>query len=229
MHQTAFIITSVKLDSPDAQPTDAQLHQAARQAITIARKAQTDPEGTDYESFALGSRQFRFIQGEHRTNSEQFNHLTGNWPNMSHEVMSQIREPDLSDAGIAAIPMVVLHNSWNTARRLVSLALENPGTKAHCHHDRVVIYPQILLDPYGIVGNCITLPDENVFGETNADLINGNAVKATVYTANRDPGYAYFLAQRPMRNLEQAMFECDYIRHLTKFDEHIVLEADWNM
>ena len=47
MHKTAFIITSVTLDSPCATPTDEQLRLAAREAIIIARNAQTDPDGTD--------------------------------------------------------------------------------------------------------------------------------------------------------------------------------------
>ena len=47
MHKTAFIITSVKLDSPDAQPTVEQLRAAAKETIVIARDAHTDPEGTE--------------------------------------------------------------------------------------------------------------------------------------------------------------------------------------
>ena len=230
MHTTAFIITSVRLGDRDADPTDEQLRQAAREAIVTAKQAQTSPDGTDYESFSLGCRQFRFIQGEHRTNSQLFAPApTNQWPETTHQVMSQIHEPDLSDEGIDAIPMDVLRNSWNTAHRLVGLALENSGARREHPDQRTIIYPQILLSPDGIVGQCITFPGENVFGETDQDLVNRRAVKAMDYTNAREPGGAYFLAQYPLRRLAQAQFECDYIRAMAEYDDHIVLEADWNM
>ena len=52
MHTTAFIITNVTL-SDGQQPTNDMLREAARQAITFSKAAQTEPEGTDFESFAL--------------------------------------------------------------------------------------------------------------------------------------------------------------------------------
>ena len=142
--------------------------------------------------------------------------------------MSQVRPPDLSEAGITAIPDDVLRNSWNTGHRLVSLAIENPEARPEYPGARVTIFPDILLDPNGIVGHCVTYPDDNVFGDKHQDLVEGNAIKATAYS-NRAIGFAFHLAQQPLRALAKAKFECEYIRHLTKFGNHIVLEADWNM
>ena len=174
MHSTAFIITSVTLDSPaDAEPTDDQLRQAAKEAIVIAKDAQTDPEGIDYESFAIGCRQHRFIQGQALNNGRYFGLLPEReWPETSYEVMSQIREPDLSDQGIAAIPTEILRNCWNSGHNLVRLALKNWDTPKKYPGDHGLIYPDLLLRPDGIMGHCVGFPDENVLGETHQEPID---------------------------------------------------------
>lgn len=231
MHQTAFIITDVRLTDNSYTPTLAQLRRAAAQAITIARDAQNgQPDGTDFESFSIGSRCYRFIQGDYRTNRQQFGHLPyQSWPDMSHQVMSQIREPDLTAAGIARIPEEVLDNCWNTAHNLVSLGLENPASHGTPYPEMGLIYPQVLLDPDGIVAHCLNFPDENVFGETDQQMSYGITTKASTYIAEPDSAQAHHRAKQPISRLRVAQFQIDYLRHLSQYDTNIVIEADWNM
>ena len=231
MHRTAFIITSEQFTNSTQPPSEEQLRRAAREAIVIAKKAQTgDENGTDYESFGIGCRQNRFIQGEFRTNSVQFGHPPDHqWPETIHEVMSQIHEPDLSDEGIAAIPLDVLRNCWNLSQNLVTLALENRAAFGTGHPERGLIYPDILLTPEGIAGEAMTFPNQDVFGNTDDELVEGKDLTATQYLDNRHRGSAYFGAQYPVIELTKAAFRCDYIRKMAQYHDHIVLEADWNM
>ena len=255
MHTTAFIITNVTL-SDGQQPTNDMLREAARQAITFSKAAQTEPEGTDFESFALGSRRHKYIQGNSATNrqflptseeldsaierlrllsqttlpsevrDQQFSHLPEHeWPELTHEVMSQIREPDLSPEAINAIPLEVLRNSWNSGRNLVKLALSNRPTQGQRMED-ALIFPELLLDESGILGECVTFPDYDVFGDSTQRLIKEGKVLEYLES---DPGSAFFTAQQPLRRLAKAKFHCKYIRIMAQHNDRLVLESDWNM
>ena len=228
MHTTAFSITNVML-TEDQDPTDEMLREAAKQAITFAKAAQNgDQNGTDYESFALGNRRHRFIQGNALNNRETFAGLDDReWPNLQHPVMSQIREPDLSPEAIAAIPIEILRKSWNSGRDLVRLALRNqpvPGKNM----DDTLIFPDLLVSEAGVLGECITFPDEDVFGDSAFDLARGNSMTMSQYIAG-DPGSAFHATQSPLRRLAKAQFHCEYIRLMDRHNDRLVLEADWNM
>ena len=226
MHQTAFIITDVKLPTSRHKPSESQLRKAAGHAILAAWKAQQDPEGTDFESFSLGSRQYHFIQGQFRANSDQFGTLPHHrWPQMSHHVMSGGREPDLSDEAIEAIPLFVLRNIWNTGKNLIELGLENEAARGTGRPDRGLIYPDLLLNSNGILAHCVGVPDQDVFG--NTPRREGNIAEKYVAPESRD--MAFQLACEPIRRLERAQFQADYLRHLVRYEKHVVLEADWDM
>lgn len=229
MHKTAFIITDVRLGSNSDQPTESQLRKAAGHAILTSWQAQTDPAGTDFESFALGNRQYRFIQGEFRTNSEQFRPLpTKSWPEMSYHIMSEGKEPDLSDEALQAIPLDILENSWNTAHNLVSLGLENPPAHGTGHPNAGLIYPDLLLNSSGILAHCVGYQDRDTFGKKEKDPREGQNC-AEKYLPTKSSQMAFYLACEPIRRLEKAQFQVGYLRHLIQYDNHIVLEADWNM
>lgn len=230
MRTTAFIITDVRLPERNAEPTDAQLRKAASQAIIAARKAQGSPDSTGYESFAIGSRQFRFIQGEFRTNLEQFGHLPEqDWPETCYSVMSQISEPDLTEDGLNGIPSAILRNSWNSARNLVALGLENRAAWGTGHPNRGLIYPDILLNTDGIIAHCLGWPDENVFGESDRQMDCGQAHRAKTYLPMDNIVQAHHVAKEPLRRLAKVQFQIEYLRTMSRYDTHIVLEADWNM
>ena len=235
MHKTAFIITNVRLNSPDESPTESQLRKAASQAILTAWKAQTYHVETNFEGFSIGNRQHRFIKGEFRTNSKQFRNLVHqNWPELSYHVMSEGKGPVSIDseyeyAAARDMPMDILDNSWNTGYNLVSLALENRASHGTQHSQHGLIYPDVLLNTGGIVSHSLGYPTLNIFGETDEEYSAGESRRAHHYLPHLDPAQAHFSAMSPINRILRATFEADYVREMAKYDDHIVLEADWNM
>ena len=226
MHKTAFVITDVKVPTSRHHPSDSALRRAAGQAIQAAREVQADSAQPNYDTFSLGSRQYHFIQGQFRTNAEQFGTIPHHrWPVMSHQVMSGNQEPDLSEDAVAAIPLGVLRNCWNTGRNLIELGLENADARGTGHPERGLIYPDLLLNANGIVAHCVGYPDQDVFGGTGTP--QGTVAEKYVTPESRD--MAHHLACEPLRALQRAEFRIKYLRHLVQYECHIVLEADWNM
>ena len=229
MHKTAFIITDVRLASGHSQPTPSQLRKAAGQAINVSWKTQGKCDDTDFETFSIGNRQYRFIQGNFRTNSEQFHHQDPReWPQMSHHIMSEGQPPELDDQALNAIPLEILQNSWNTTHNLVTLALQNTAARGASHPTRGLIYPDLLLNTDRILDHCVGYPNLDVFGKPPSSE-GPNADFAEKYLPAEQRPHAFHLACEPIHRLEKARFQAEYLRYLMRYNYHIVLEADWNM
>ena len=237
MHKTAFIVTDVRVRTPDDKPTESMLRKAVGHAILAAWHAQKEGQQTNFEGFAIGNRQYGFIKGQFRTNQEQFGHLDRReWPEMEYHVMSQGKPPQTSDTGdgevitaTAEIPMEILDNCWNTAHNLVSLALQNRAAHGTGHPNRGLIYPDILINTDQILAHSLNHSDVNALGETDQQFATGESRMASRYLPHEEAGQAHFLTMGPIYRLERAQFELDYVKELSKYDNHIVLGADWNM
>ena len=224
MHTTAFIITDVQLPDGHREPDDQMLYQAAHQAISYAKLGnRTSPE-TEFDTFSIGSRQRQYIQGEFRTNLEQFGSREyGAWPQLSTQVMSQ-QQPE----PIAAnhIPIDILRNCWNTTDRLIALALENPAAHGLVHHDHGLIYPDVLVTMNGVSAHSVSFPDHSdVFDLSPSD----GDTDAKRYLPGQDAATAHHLACGPIRRLARAQFHIQYLNALRAQRHHIVIEADWNL
>ena len=237
MHKTAFIVTDVRLTTPDDKPTASMLRRAVGHAILAAWHAQKEGQQTNFEGFSIGSRQYKFIKGQFLTNQEQFGHLDHDeWPETKYHVMSESKGPhteETSDgevfAAVARIPMEILDNCWNTAHNLVSLALQNSAAHGAGHPNRGLIYPDILLNTDRILAHSLHHPDVNALGETDQQFMTGESRRANRYLPHEEASQAHFLAMGPLYRLERAQFELDYVQEISKYNNHIVLEADWNM
>ena len=215
-HYAAFVITSETAGLSGGQPTPEQLRRAAAQAEAAIMKllAETPEDSSAYpESIAVGCRQYRFIQGNLRTNSEHFGvNAPVNLDDSTFEIWSQRHGPK---APADQAPDKVISISWNCTEKLVKLALES-------HQRPRPLYPQLLITPDGQLQHQLEYPDLDVFD----DPAPGGA--ASKYLAG-DPANAWHRAKQPIHDLEQAYFRIRYLQTLSKHPERIVLEFDWNL
>lgn len=226
MHTTAFIVTDHTLPEDTEEPSEDLLYQAAHQAAQYAHYGNSHAGQIEYETLSMGSRQYRFIQGEFRTNLEQFGtRQNGNWPVFSIQVMSQNRPDPPTPEGLREIPLEILRSCWNTCDNLAALALSNPRAHGLSREDLGLIYPQILIGMQGVLGHCLDDPDLDVFdqaprvGYTDAQRL----------LPNESPSSAHHLACEPLRRLYRADFQVKYLKHLRWRGRQIVIEADWNL
>lgn len=206
-HYSAFVITTFT----DPKQLRQAAAEAARQAEHIAfHMMHMGDDAPGPESLAIAGNQFRFIQGETRTNGEIFHrHELGETRTYEYwsQAAGQRLSPDL-------VPDDILQNAWNTTDELVTLGLRTiTGNRP--------IFPSVLIEPDGTVSEHLMFPDADVFGDTKP---GGVAAKFLP-----EPGQAWFSAQQPLREIAKAQFRADYLRKLTDWPGHIVIELDWNI
>ena len=214
-HYTAFIITSEITPYP-SQPSQEQLHKAAREATNIVLAAiqnMDEQSGTYPETLSIGCRSYRFIQGNLDTNNFTFaNTPHDRWPQLSMQFWSQNKGANLD----RTIPDIVLENCWSRPENLITLALD------HHNHHPIQPYPQMLIEPDGTYHHHLGFPDTDVFDDPSP----GGTV--SLYLKG-DPASAWYKAMQPLRDIAKARFRHDYLRALAGYMGNIVIELDWNL
>ena len=198
-HFSAFIITSFTKQDMNLNPelTPGQAAREAGLAATALADAMSHADGDEPrpETLSVSGNQHRFIQGEQRTNAELFGK-----DNLSERTPFQFWSDNkgrYADPG--EVPQGTVDNAWNTASELVTLALKSSYGKRP-------IFPQALLEPDGTFTHHLTFPDTDVFGDT--------APGGTAALYLDEPASAWFSAQNPLREINQANFRADYVRKL---------------
>lgn len=160
----------------------------------------------------MGTYQFRFIRGQTRTNREFFGDTPPReWPEMEFQVYSEARG-QIADAGDT--PEDILRNCWNTAGRLVTLALAT-------QNEERPLFPSVLITPEGKARHELQYPTRDVLG---FDAPGG----ASRFITDTDPATAHHLAKLPLIKVYQAQFRTDYLRTIARYPDHIVIELDCN-
>ena len=206
-HYSAFVITTFT-DPKQLRQAAAEAAQKAEAIAVHMMYLGDDAPGA--ESLAIAGNQFRFIQGETRTNGEIFpSHELGQ--DRTYEYWSQASGHKLSPD---LVPDEILQNAWNTTDELVTLGLKTiTGNRP--------IFPGVLIEPDGTISEHLAFPDADVFGDTAP---GGVAAKFLL-----EPSQAWFAAQQPLRDIGKAQFRADYLRKLADWPGHIVIELDWNL
>ena len=215
-HQSAFIITSITTPFP-AEPSHHQLKSAAAEAGQAAMNAATSMDqqssnDPNPETIAIGSNQYRFIQGNLMTNSETFADTpAGPHPQQTFEIWSEARG---QMANPRDTPQEILEGCWNHADNLVKIAIES-------HLKPRPLYPKILITPNGTVLHQLKYHDQDVFDDPSP------GGTANLFVPG-DPIMAWHRSKAPLQDLEQAKFRIEYLRTLAAYPNHIVVALDWN-
>ena len=223
-HFTAFAVTAAVCrpgDTPSLETLNGAACEAAQTAMKMAQRLCV-------ETISLGSRRYRRIQGECRTNSEIFgDHLAvfgesnGSLDPMDFDVYADNgfrRDP-------AGVPEYILRNNWNTTEELVRLALHN--TTSRSIHNGTEIFPDVFMDHRETLLDSTGFPDEDVFGDALTSPQDG-PITVSRYLPDQDRAMAHHRAMAPLRKIARAQFEADYIRALARHPGHIVVQLDWN-
>ena len=223
-HFTAFAVTTA-VCGPGETPGLETLKSAACEAAETAMKM---AKRLNVETISLGSRRYRLIQGECRTNSEMFGGqlavlgtFNGSLDPMDFEVYADNgfrKDP-------AGVPEGILRNNWNTTEELVRLALHN--TTSRSTQNRREIFPDVFMDHRGTLLDSTGFPDEDVFGDTLTRDQDG-PITVSRYLPDQDRAMAHHMAMAPLRKIARAQFEADYIRALASDPGRLVIQLDWN-